>query len=146
MKRLKVVAWDILNKASIQVGALRGWVFVNAIKITFVKFVFCNFSFHYRIKKIGVGLLKNRSTRMTRRMRGPSSLISTKPSSSRQRLDELWQITFQFPWPLLVSLLCKIITVVKSYPFFSALLHLCNEENLSLKPSDEMEDFTISMP
>ena len=40
MKRLKVVAWDILNKASIQVGALRGWVFVNAIRITFVKFVF----------------------------------------------------------------------------------------------------------
>merc|ERR1719360_166571 len=101
MKRLKVVAWDILNKASIQVGALRGWVFVNTIKITFAKFFCCNISFQYRIKKIGVGLLKNRSTRMTRRKRGPSSLISTKPSNNRQRLDELWRITFQFPWPLL---------------------------------------------
>ena len=116
MKRLKVVAWDILNKASIQVGALRGWVFVNTIKITFAKFFCCNISFQYRIKKIGVGLLKNRSTRMTRRKRGPSSLISTKPSNSRQRLDELWRITFQFPWPLLVSILYKILTVVKSYP------------------------------
>ena len=69
MKRLKVVAWDILNKASIQVGALKGWVYVNTIRNTFSKFVFfCNFTLHYRIKKIGVVLLKNRSTRMTRRI------------------------------------------------------------------------------
>jgi len=29
---------------------------------------------------------------------------------------------------------------------FIALLHLCNEQNLALTPSDDMEDFTISMP
>ena len=29
---------------------------------------------------------------------------------------------------------------------FIALLHLCNEKNLSLTPSEDMEDFSISMP
>ena len=46
MKRLKVVAWDILNKASIQVGSHWGWVMVLI--------QFCNFGFQYRTKKIGV--------------------------------------------------------------------------------------------
>lgn len=133
MKRLKVVAWDILNKASIQVGALRGWVYVNTFRITWSKFVICNFAFQYRIKKIGVGLLKNRSTRMTRRMRGPSSPVSTKPSNSRLRSDEPWPITYQFPWPLLVSILNKSLTVhsgeILSFYYFSLVTSLQRRES-----------------
>ena len=31
MKKLKVVAWSILNQASIQVGALKGWVLITLL-------------------------------------------------------------------------------------------------------------------
>ena len=138
MKRLKVVAWDILNKASIQVGALMGWVFMNACTIPFLitlkaarfihaslcEFViiqFCNFVFQCRIKKIGVGPPKNRSTRMIRRRKGPSSLIYTKPSNSRQRSDVPWRITYQFPWPLSVSRLHTIF-----FQFSYVILFFCS--------------------
>ena len=41
------------------------------------------------------------------------------------------------------NILCRIFIMMWS---FSALLHLCNEQNLNLTPSEEMEDFNISMP
>ena len=97
MKRLKVVTWDILNKASIQVGAHWGCVMVL--------FQFCNFAFQYRTKKIGVLPQRSRSTRRTKRMRVHSSLSSTKASSNLPRSGEQWLITCQFLWPSLVSII-----------------------------------------
>ena len=116
MKRLKVVAWDILNKASIQVGAHWGWVIMVLIQ-------FCNFGFQYRTKKIGMLPQRSRSTRIAKRMRGHSSLSSTKSSSSLPRSGELWRITSRFPWPSLVSIISlKSLTFVTLILFFFSLI------------------------
>ena len=121
MKRLKVVAWDFLNKASIQVGAHWGWVIVL--------FQFCNFAFHNRIKKIGVLPQRSRSTRRTKRMRVHSSLSSTKASSNLPRSGEQWRITCLFLWPSLVSIISwQFLTFVRLCFFFSLIASLQRRE------------------
>lgn len=98
MKRLKVVAWDILNKASIQDK-------------------------------------ENRSA-------SPEKQVDKDNKEDEgTQFSKLYKIIKQ------PSKIGRTMADNLSVPLaFIALLHLCNEENLSLKPSDNMEDFTISMP
>jgi len=98
MKRLKVVAWDILNKASIQEK-------------------------------------ENRSG-------SPEKQVDKEEKESEGTQFSTLYKTIKHP-----SKIGKTMSENLSVPLaFIALLHLCNEQNLSLTPSEEMEDFTINMP
>merc|ERR1719474_1806628 len=98
MKRLKVVAWDILNKASIQEK-------------------------------------ENRSG-------SPEKQVDKEERESEGTQFSTLYKSIKHP-----AKIGKTMSDNLSVPLaFIALLHLCNEQNLSLTPSDEMEDFTINMP